>query len=411
MNAPYPLLVGLRYSLARKHSFLLSFVSLASMLGVGLGVTVLIVALAVINGSVAALRGEALKSVPHAIVSGPGVENDWPRLVERAGAAEGVAALAPFIEGDAILRWQGRDAFVRLRGVDPALEPAVGNAAAPRFGALMARLGETDGGVILGARLAAGLGVPDGETLGVTPLAGLLARDLSDRAGLRVIGVADFGIYGSGDIALTDLATARSVLARDAGAAPALRVRVDDVFQARTATARAFADRPELQIRPWNETQASLFNALSIEKTVTAFMLLTIVAVGAVNIISTLVMTVSDKGADIAILRTIGAGRLAVMGIFMTLGLLAGLAGAAAGAALGVILAENLAALSLLLERALNALFAGADIHLVSHLRTRVDPGEVLLVCAAALLISFLATLYPAWRASRVPPAAALRRE
>ncbi len=409
MDVPYPIRIGLRYSLARKSNLLLSFVSLASMLGISLGVAVLIVALSVINGSIAVLRGEALKSVPHAVVSGPGIENDWPLLVERAGAAEGVAALAPFIEGEAILRWQGRDAFVRLRGVDPALEPAVADGG-PRFGALMERLDETAGGVILGVRLAAVLGVPDGETLGAMPLASLLARDLSDRAGLRVIGAADFGIYGNGDIALTDLATARSVFARDPGAAPALRVRADDVFRAREATARAFADRPALRIRAWDETQAGLFNALNIEKTVTAFMLLTIVAVGAVNIISTLVMTVSDKGADIAILRTVGAGRPAVMGVFVTMGLVAGLAGVATGAAAGVVLAENLAALSLLLERALNALFAGADIHLVSHLRTRVEPGEALLACAAALLISFLATLYPAWRASRTPPAAALRR-
>lgn len=410
MDAPYPILVGLRYSLARKRSLLLSFVSLASMLGVSLGVAVLIVALSVINGSIATLRGEALKSVPHATVSGPALRDAWPMLVERAGAAEGVAALAPFIEGEAILRWQGRDAFVRLRGVDPELEPAVADGG-PRFDALMARLGETDGGVVLGARLAAVLGVPDGGTLGATPLAGLLARDISDWAGLRMVGAADFGIYGNGDVALTDLATARSLFARDEGAALALRVRVDDVLQAGAAAARAFADWPALRVRPWNEAQAGLFNALNIEKTVTAFMLLTIVAVGAMNIISTLVMTVSDKSADIAILRTIGAGRLAVTGVFVTMGFVAGLAGTAAGAALGVVLAENIAALSLLLERAVNALFADADVHLVSHLRTRTEPGEVLLVCAAALLISLLATLYPAWRAGRTPPAAALRRE
>ena len=172
-----------------------------------------------------------------------------------------------------------------------------------------------------------------------------------------------------------------------------------------------FGEMEGIDIQPWNETQANLFNALNMEKILTSFMLSMIVIIGAVNIISTLVMVVSDKGSDIAILRTMGASRLAIMTIFVVQGLIVGIVGTVVGATLGVLLANNITGLSLWLEQLINLVFTDANVYLVSHLQTQINIGEVILVCMAALLISFLATLYPAFRASKIHPAEVLRYE
>ena len=170
-----------------------------------------------------------------------------------------------------------------------------------------------------------------------------------------------------------------------------------------------FENAGNLDIQSWNETQATLFNALNMEKLLTSFMLLMIVVSGAVNIISTLVMVVSDKTSDVAILRTMGASRSIIMKIFVVQGLIVGIVGTIIGALLGLLLANNITKLSLWLEQLINLVFADANIYLISHLQTRVNVSEVMLVCLIALLICFLATLYPAFRASKIQPAEALR--
>ena len=210
---------------------------------------------------------------------------------------------------------------------------------------------------------------------------------------------------------LAHFSGARDLLREDPGAMPRLRLKVADVMRAREIAEASFGGLPGVEIITWQEQQASLFNALRMEKLVTTVMLLMIVLVGAVNIVSTLVMAVADKSADIAILRTMGANRWSVLGIFICQGMVAGLAGTLSGAALGVLLGANLPSISMTLENWLNRLPAGGEWQLLSHLQTRVDPGEVLLICVAALTISLAATLYPAWRASQVRPAEVLRCE
>ena len=190
-----------------------------------------------------------------------------------------------------------------------------------------------------------------------------------------------------------------------------LRLRVSDIFNAELIAKELFGEMEGIDIQPWNETQANLFNALNMEKILTSFMLSMIVIIGAVNIISTLVMVVSDKGSDIAILRTMGASRSAIMTIFVVQGLIVGIVGTVVGATLGVLLANNITGLSLWLEQLINLVFTDANVYLVSHLQTQINIGEVILVCMAALLISFLATLYPAFRASKIHPAEVLRYE
>lgn len=409
MLRPFSLFVGLRYSFARKRNLLLSFVSLISMLGISLGVLILIVALAVINGSINTLRNEALKSVPHVTLSGPGVERAWQDILVRAENDPRVVAAAPFVEGEVLLRYQGVDQFVRLRGIEPDREARVIDNLNTSYEALLSALGQSDNGIILGTQLASGLGIFGRSEVSATALRSLLSRDLSSRQGFSVVGFADFGVYGNTNIAVAELDQARALLGGDAPLQ--IRLKVSNVLQASAVANSIFADQEAVTVVPWNEAQASLFNALNMEKFLTGFMLMMIVLIGAVNIISTLVMVVADKSADIAILRTMGASRAGIMLVFIIQGMIAGLVGTLVGTALGVILAQHVSSISLAIEQTINSLFSGANVYLLSHLQTRLYWNEVVLVGLAAMLISFLATLYPAYRASRVQPAEVLRYE
>ena len=411
MLKPFSVFVGLRYTLARKRNFFLSFVSLISMLGVSLGVMILIVALSVMNGSIDTLRADALKSVPHVTVSGDRVTANWNELANIALSSPNVISAAPYLEGEANILYQGNNRFVSLRGVEGILEADVVDNPSSRYRELLLALSETENGIVLGAQLAGSLGIFGGADLSVTPLGSLLARNLSDTEGFSVVGYADFGAYGNSDTALINLAQAQQLFALNSASQLQLRLRVDDVFSAKSIAEDLFADYPDLSVQSWDEAQASLFNALRMEKVLTSFMLLMIVMVGAVNIVSTLVMVVADKGADVAILRTMGASRGTIMRIFVVQGLVAGLLGTLIGAILGTLLAANISDISLILERIINFLASDSNRYFISHLQTEIEWTEVGLICIAALTISFLATLYPAYRASKIQAAEVLRYE
>ena len=411
MLRSFPLFVGLRYSLAQKNSLLLSFVSLISVLGVTLGVLILIVALAVINGSIETLREEALKSTPHVTIVGPGLQANWRELRDLALSSEEVIAAVPFIEAEASITHQGEAAFIAVRGIDTALESSVSEPGSATFDDLLVSLGESETGVILGAGLAGQLGVRSSTQVSLLSLGKLLRRRLDEGQGAEVIGFADFGLYSNHNTALMSWTSAERLFANDPGVDIRLRLRVSDINRAGDIAAQVFSDYPELEITPWSEVQASLFDALNMEKFLTAFMLLMIVVIGAVNIISTLVMFVSDKSADIAILRTMGASQASIMIIFMVQGLVAGILGTVLGVALGLGLAGSITDVSLALEQFFNSNIEGANLYLLSHLQTEVVSSEVTLVCLAALVTCFLATLYPAYRASCIQPAEVLRYE
>jgi len=411
MQKPFSVLVGLRYTLARKQNFFLSFVSLVSMLGVSLGVMILIVALSVMNGSIDTLRADALKSVPHVTVSGDRVTTNWNELANIALNSPNVISAAPYLEGEANILYQGNNRFVSLRGVEGVLEAGVVDNPSSGYKDMLIVLSETENGIILGAQLASNLGIFSGADLSVTTLGSLLARNLADTQGFTVVGYADFGAYGNSDTGLVNLAQAQQLFAQNSASQLQLRLRVDDVFNAKAIAEDLFADYSDLSVQSWDEAQASLFNALRMEKVLTSFMLLMIVMVGAVNIVSTLVMVVADKGADVAILRTMGASRSTIMKIFVVQGLVAGFLGTLLGAILGTLLAANITDISLILERVINSLARDSNRYFISHLQTQIEWGEVALVCIAALTISFLATLYPAYRASKIQAAEVLRYE
>ena len=411
MQKPFSVLVGLRYTLARKQNFFLSFVSLISMLGVSLGVMILIVALSVMNGSIDTLRADALKSVPHVTVSGDRVTTNWNELANIALNSPNVISAAPYLEGEANILYQGNNRFVSLRGVEGVLEAGVVDNPSSGYRDMLIVLSETENGIILGAQLAGNLGIFSNADLSVTTLGSLLARNLADTQGFTVVGYADFGAYGNSDTGLVNLAQAQQLFAQNSASQLQLRLRVDDVFNAKAIAEDLFADYSDLSVQSWDEAQASLFNALRMEKVLTSFMLLMIVMIGAVNIVSTLVMVVADKGADVAILRTMGASRSTIMKIFVVQGLVAGFLGTLFGAILGMLLAANITDISLILERVINSLARDSNRYFISHLQTQIEWGEVALVCIAALTISFLATLYPAYRASKIQAAEVLRYE
>ena len=414
MFKPVSLFIGLRYTRTRKKSQIISFVSIVSTLGITVGVLALIVVLSVINGSTSTMRDETLKAVPHASVQSSSGLNDWTVVRNSLGSSPGVIGAAPYVEGEAWLRYDGGGEFVQLRGVSPAFESEVLQVESPGFRQLLDTLGQRENGIILGISLASRLGIFLDDEITLMSLNSLINRELDDAMRFRVIGAADFGFYGNNNTAMISLEAAQHLLGEGNAAQDVrLRLRVDDVFNAgpiAAAAVQSVAD-PDLSSTSWSETQASLFGALRLEKTLTGFMLLMIVVIGAVNIVSTLVMVVADKSADIAILRTMGASRGTIMSIFVTQGTTVGVFGTLLGAVLGVLVSNNLSTVMGWVESTLNTVFSPADVYMISYLRAELRSSDVVIICICALMVSFLATLYPAYRATRIQPAEVLRYE
>jgi lipoprotein-releasing system permease protein len=412
MYRPLALYIGLRFVRARKKNQLMSFVTVISTLGIALGVLALIAVLSVINASTSTMRAETLKAVPHAGLVLPAGALTWFSAIEQLQQQSGIVAAAPFVSAEAWLRFEGRGEFVTIRGVDPALEPSVLQEAESHLGNLLSQLQQSPDGIILGTRLASRLGIYNGVPLSATPLSTLLSGSTEGARSFRLLGVADFGFYDNERTALIRLQEAEQLFAADQTPMQ-IRLRVDDLFNARALADQAVSVLPpaDYRISSWNESRRSLFDALRMEKVLTGFMLLMIVIIGAVNIVATLVMAVADKSADIAILRTMGASRVTVMAVFVIQGFAAGILGTTLGAVGGIALSYTIGDITRWFENGLNSLLAPGEVYMIAHLSAQLQWSDVALVCASALLISLLATLYPAWRASRIQPADVLRYE
>ena len=382
------------------------------MLGIALGVLALIAVLSVINASTSTMRDETLKAVPHASIRWPDNTLSWEEGSAALENATGITAVAPFIEGEAWLRFDGQGQFTAVRGVSALDEADVQPEPNPHLNSLLDRLAIQSDGIILGSRLASQLGIFNDEQLSVTPLSDLLAGQLNGARSFRVLGIADFGFYDSGSTALVNLEAARELYGKQQSPLQ-LRLKVDDVFNAAAISRRALASLPEgdYQLDSWERSRRNLFDALRLEKIMTGFMLLMIVIIGAVNIVATLVMTVADKQADIAILRTMGASRRAIMSVFMVQGLAAGIMGTVLGVAGGIALSHYLGGLTRWFEGWLNNLLAPGEVYMIAHLNAELRWSDVGVIAICSVLISLLATIYPAWRASRVQPADVLRYE
>jgi len=416
-GTPYELRIGRRYLRSTGNRFL-SFISLMSMVGVAIGVAVLIVVLSVMNGFERELRERILSMTSHATVTtfGAGLQ-DWPALRERALANPAVEAAAPYVEGEALLigeRSDGVSAAVALRGIDPVLEKqvsAIGERL--RSGSLEAL---EPGGyrMLLGAEVAARLGVAAGDTVvaaiaqGTVTPAGVVPR----MRRFTVAGVFYSGMYEiDNGLALVNLVDA-SRLFRTGEDVSGLRLKVRDPLRA-PSVAREVARGMDggFLVEDWTQRHANFFRSIELTKRMMFFILLLVVAVAAFNIVSTLVMAVKDKQPDIAILRTLGARPGSVLAIFATQGTVIGLLGTLGGVALGVLLSVNLERLVHGLERLLGTRFMDASVYLMSDLPAHVEAADVTLIAATAFALCCLSTLYPAWRAARTHPARALRHD
>jgi lipoprotein-releasing system permease protein len=414
MFKPVPVAIGLRYLRAKRRNGFISFISLASILGIALGVTALITTLAVMSGFQKEIRDRMLGMAAHATVSGYGEPlQDWRRAVEVATADPRVAGAAPYVEKEALVSGASNQPAM-LRGVDPALEGKVSVLPTKMVQGRLDDLAPGSFRIVLGKELALWLGVGVGDDVIVT-----LAEFRSTPVGgvqtmkrFKVSGIFEAG-YNEFDkgLAVVNLADLQRVLRMGDGVT-GVRLKLHDMDRAfDVARDLALKLKGPYRVSDWTQDNANLFRALKMEKTVMAILLSLIVAMGAFNLVSSQVMLVTDKQADIAILRTLGLTPGQVMRTFMVQGGLIGLIGTVAGVIGGVTLTLNLNNLLQAIERVFGVQLLPEDVYYITGLPTDMQAGDVVAIVCAALLMAFLATLYPAWRASRTAPAEALRYE
>jgi lipoprotein-releasing system permease protein len=413
--APYELALGLRYLRAKRRNHFISVIAAISVLGIAVGVTALITVLSVMNGFETELRARILAMTAHATVEArDGGLDDWAAVVESARAEPGVLGAAPYVQGEAMVGNGGKLSGVMLRGVDPALEPAVSEVGERMVFGAMTDLAAGEYGVVLGSELAYALGVGPGDRVLVLVSQGTLtpAGFVPRTRRFTVTGVFEVGMYEyDRTLAVVHIKDAAKLLGLGEGVS-GVRLKLADMFAA-PRTSRALEDRlgPELIASDWTRQHVNFFRAIRTEKTVMFVILALIVAVAAFNIISTLVMVVTEKEPDIAILRTLGATPRSIMAVFMVQGTLIGLLGTLLGVAGGVALALNVETIVPLLERQLGVEFLPADVYYISSLPAELHAIDVLRIGALSFALSLLSTVLPALRASRVRPAEALRYE
>lgn len=415
MFRPLFAFIGARYTRARRRNHFVSFISLTSMTGLALGVIVMIVVLSVMNGFDREMRNRVLGMVPHATIEAGQPISDWQALAAKADAFPGVAAVAPFTQLQGLLTNNGQVQKVLLNGIDPAQESQVSIIDAFLREGKLSDLSSGGFGLMIGDKAAAKLGVKVGDKVTfvapevtVTP-AGMFPR-------MKRFTVTGIFHVGAGEIdgylGLANLEDLGRLHRWKPGQVQGLRLKFDDLFQApRGAYQLAHQLGDDYYTRDWTRTHGNLYQAIRMEKNMIGLLLLLIVAVAAFNIISTLVMVVNDKRGDIAILRTLGMTPRQVMGVFMVQGTIIGVIGTLVGGALGILGALNVSRAIAGLEGLIGHKFLNPDVYFIDYIPSQLMAEDVFLVCGAALALSFLATLYPAWRAARTQPAEALRYE
>ena len=415
MASPYEWKIGTRYLRATQGRGFLSFISVVSVLGLATGVAVLIVVLSVMNGFERELKSRILSVTAHATLMGlDGALKDWRADQAQALKMPAVLAAVPYIEAQALLMHGDRTAGTTVRGVDPAQERRAVGLAEHIDGGRIEDL--TDGGyrIILGDALAAALAAQVGDDIVlIAPKGDATPAGIEPRMRrCRVAGIFHSGMYEfDRALALVNIEDAARIYQMGERVS-GLRLALRDPFMApRLVRDLAVTLGGGYYVSDWTRNHANFFRSIEITKSMLFVILLLVVAVAAFNIVSTLVMVVKDKRADIAILRTLGAAPRNVLAIFTIQGIFIGLAGTLAGAALGLLLAANLESLVHGLERLLGTHFLDAKVYFMSDLPAYAEWGDVLRICAVAFALCAVATLYPAWRAAGTQPAEALRHD
>lgn len=415
MFRPLSVFIGARYTRAKRRSLFVSFISFTSMIGLALGVLVMILVLSVMNGFDHEMRTRVLGMVPHATLERAVPIDGWEALAERIQANPQVAAVAPFIQAQGLLTNRGQVSKILINAVDPAAERRVSIIDQFFREGSLDDLAPGEFGIVIGDKAAQKLGLAVGDKVTfvapevtVTP-AGMFPRmKRFTVTGIFHVGAGEIDGY----VAMANIADLARLKRWKPGQVQGLRLRFEDLFQApRIAWELAGQLGEDYYSRDWTRTHGNLYQAIRMEKAMIGLLLLLIVAVAAFNIISTLVMVVTDKRGDIAILRTLGATPRQIMAIFMVQGTVIGVVGTLVGAVLGILAALNVSAGIAWLERLIGHKFLNADVYFIDYLPSRLLAADVIQVCVAALLLSFLATLYPAWRAACTQPAEALRYE
>ena len=413
MFRPLQLFIGLRYTRAKRRNHFISFISAVSMLGIAVGVMALIAVMSVMNGFQGDLQERILGMVSHATIQSVGDSiADWQGALTKAQSDPHVLGAAPYIESQVLMQGRRRSGAV-IRGVLPEMEPKVSNIAEKMVKGHLDDLKAGAYGIVLGNELAMMLGVDVGDKvtvytseINVTPIGGVARFKRFDVVGIFSVGFAE---YDTG-VAIVHMDDAEKLFQTDGPSG--IRLKLDDMLRAWPIT-RVLAERlPQAyRITTWEQGHANFFSAVKMEKLVMFIILSLIVAVAAFNLVSTLIMLVTDKQADIAILRTLGISPNSVMGIFMVQGVIVGTFGILVGVIGGVLLALNIPAIVKWIEHTFHVEFLSPDIYYISEVPSDLHWSDVGWVAAIAWVFCLIATLYPAWRAARTQPAAALRYE
>jgi len=412
---PYELFIGLRYTRAKRRNHFISFISLISMLGMGLGVMALIVVLSVMNGFQKEIRARMLGASPHLeVVADGGRMEDWQPILDTVTQHPQVTASAPYVSGQGMLSFGQSVQGVMVRGIDPARETGITDLSNKIKAGELAALRATEFGIVLGSDLARALGVRMGEKVmlvapqgSITP-AGMMPRLKQ----FRVVGMFEIGMAPyDNSLALINISDAQKLF-QLGEAVTGISTKLREIDKAPEVASALQQQLPAgLYANDWTHQNSNYFKAVQMEKKMMFIILSLIVAVAAFNIVSTLVMAVTDKQADIAILRTLGAKPSSIMKIFIVQGVVIGLIGTLLGSLCGIALALNLDVVVPFIENLFGVHFLAKDVYYISELPSDLRYAEVALVSGLSFIISLLATLYPSWRASKTQPAEALRYE
>jgi lipoprotein-releasing system permease protein len=410
-----PFYIGFRYTRAKRRNHFISFVALASMIGIALGVAVLITVLSVMNGFDYEIHTHIFNMSEHVIInSQTGALTDWQELDSKVLSTKHVIGAAPFVSAQGMLTNSGVASGVMIRGILPNKEIAVSDIDEKMLEGKLAELTPNSFGIILGTTLADSLNVIVGDKVTlVTPQATVTPIGVMPRFKRFTV----LGIFSTGEptydtnIAFVNLNDAQKLL-QLGNAVSGLRLKVDDLYIAPQVAGNLYASLDgHYIVSDWTQQYGTYFKAIRMEKTMMFIILLFIIAIAAFNLVSSLVMTVTDKQADIAILRTLGASPRTIMQIFIVQGAIIGVIGTLIGVIGGIILALNAPTLVAMLEHIFHTKFISAQVYIIDYLPSKLDWWNVLYVSIAALAMSLVATIYPAWRAAKTNPAEALRYE
>jgi lipoprotein-releasing system permease protein len=412
---PYELFIGLRYTRAKRRNHFISFISLISMLGIGLGVMALIVVLSVMNGFQKEIRARILGVTPHLQISSEGGQLlDWKSAMDTIAKHPDVRAAAPFINGQGMVSVSGRVEGVMVRGILPDAEQHLTALGDKMKNGNLNELRSGEFNIVLGVDLARALGVHVGETvLLITPQGQITPAGMMPRLKqFHIVGIFEIGMspYDNA-LALIHLEDAQK-LYRMGDSVSGISGSLNNLDRAPQVARELEKQLPmDTYATDWTRQNANYFAVVAMEKKMMFIILSLIVLVAAFNIVSTLVMAVTDKQADIAILRTLGASPKSIMQIFMVQGMLIGLIGMGLGVLGGVLLALNIGTIVPFIEHLFGVQFLSKEFYYISELPSDLQRSDVFVVAGMSFLISLFATIYPSWRASKVQPAEALRYE